>query len=72
MPMPAYESKVGPETAWAAIITPLGGFVGLLVNRMTDDGELAVAAAALVTGLARFALGYFLPSPPLPDPSPEP
>lgn len=66
--LPPYSTNVGAETAWSVIITPLGGFVGLLVNRMTGDAELAIAAGALVTGLARFALGYLLPSPPLPEP----
>lgn len=66
MPLPQYSTDVGAETAWSVIITPLGAFVGLVVQRVWDDAELSIASAALVTGVARFAMGYFLPSPPLP------
>lgn len=68
MELPQYESKGGAETAWASIITPLGGLAGLIVNRITGDAEIAVLVAAIVTGVARGLMGHFLPSPPMPEP----
>ena len=58
---PTYDLKARDEVGWAGVAIALGGLVGVIIGKLTDDVEIATASAVLVTGLARFLGGALLP-----------
>jgi hypothetical protein len=68
MNLPTYESRLAPEAAWAGIVGSLTVVVGLVMAEIGASTELTVAVTGLIGGVSRLALGYLLPSPPLPEP----
>lgn len=63
-----YHTNVGAEAGWAGIVAAAMTVVALGLNETALSEELADAITVLVGAVARFAIGYFLPSPPLPEP----